>query len=309
MGMASGDSSRWHRHRAPVTRAALAVAALLITGCEGDTRGQTQAPPPAEASAPGSTSAPDAPSTPDTQAEARAPDAPHWYQAPRARAPLAMDGRMDEADWQRAPWTGLFIDIEGDAKPRPRHATRARMLWDDEHLYVAAWLDEPHVWGTLTKHDAIIYRDNDFEVFLDPDGDFRDYFEVEVNALGTVFDLRLNKPYREGGRAIKSWTPPDLVAAVAVSGTLDDPGDEDQGWGVEIAIPFTALAEHTSAALPPDLHDVWRVNFSRVQWQHEIVDGAYRKVPDTPEDNWVWTPQFAINMHIPDRWGFLEFVR
>jgi hypothetical protein len=300
MAKALNDSYAQRRIRALVLGVATTVLSL---SCAGDAPRPLDQDRPAEAEDPVEGLAPVADAAP------RDPGAPARYQAPRTKAPLTVDGRMDEADWERAPWTELFVDIEGDAKPRPRHDTRARMLWDDEHLYVAAWLDEPHVWGTLTEHDAIIYRDNDFEVFLDPDGDRRDYFEVEVNALGTVFDLQLDKPYREGGRAIKGWTPPGLAAAVSVSGTCNDPTDEDQGWGVELAIPLAALAEHTQAAIPPRPQDVWRVNFSRVQWQHDVVDGAYRKLPDTREDNWVWTPQFAVNMHIPDRWGFVEFVR
>lgn len=43
---------------------------------------------------------------------------------------------------------------------------------------------------------SIIYQDNDFEVFLDPDGDNLMYYEVEVNAAGQVWDLLLVKPYR-----------------------------------------------------------------------------------------------------------------
>jgi hypothetical protein len=53
---------------------------------------------------------------------------------------------------------------------------------------------------------------------------------------------------------------------------------------------------------------VWRVNFSRVQWQLEVVDGAYAKVPDTPENNWVWSPQGLIAMHYPEMWGEVLFA-
>jgi hypothetical protein len=169
-------------------------------------------------------------------------------------------------------------------------------------------MEEPDVWGTLVDHDSIIYNDNDFEVFVDPDGDRRWYFEVEVNALGTIFDLMLDRPYRDGGRPIIGWTPPGLRAAVWIDGTLNDPSDEDVGWSVEIAIPWTALAEHAGVPLPPRPGDVWRVNFSRVQWRHDVDDGVYVRRPGTREDNWVWTPQHAIDMHRPEHWGYVELV-
>jgi len=233
---------------------------------------------------------------------------PSRYRAPRTDLAPRIDGVLDDAAWALAPWTALAVDIEGASKPAPAHATRVRMLWDDEHLYVAAQLDEPHVWATLTEHDSIVYRDNDFEVFLDPEGDGLWYVEVEINALGTVFDLALDKPYSRGGRAQIHWSPSALRSAVRVQGTLNDPRDLDQGWTLELAIPHAALAEHAGVPLPPRAGDTWRLNFSRVQWQHDVVDGAYVKRAGVREDNWVWTPQFAINMHLPELWGYLDFV-
>jgi hypothetical protein len=59
--------------------------------------------------------------------------------------------------------------------------------------------------------------------------------------------------------------------------------------------------------VPPKDGVQWRVNFSRVQWRHEVVGGKYRKVKGLPEDNWVWSPQYAINMHRPETWGYVQF--
>ena len=104
------------------------------------------------------------------------------------------------------------------------------MLWDDEYFYVAAEMEEPDLWGTLTERDSVIFHDNDFEVFIDPDGDTHAYYELEVNALGTPWDLMLIKPYRDGGRAIDAWDIAGLQVGVDVRGTLNRPGDRDDGW-------------------------------------------------------------------------------
>ena len=130
---------------------------------------------------------------------------PATYLCPRVEIPPVIDGRVDDPAWEKAPWTGEFLDIEGPAKPRPRLGTRARMVWDDEYFYVAARMEEPHVWATLTERDAVIYHDNDFEIFIDPDGDNHRYYELEINALGTVWDLFLVRPYRDGGPAVNAW--------------------------------------------------------------------------------------------------------
>ena len=234
---------------------------------------------------------------------------PKEYVCYRASGKITIDGKLNDAAWRKAPTTDLFVDIEGDRKPRPRFATRAKMLWDANYFYIAAELEEPHVWGTLTKRDSVIFHDNDFEVFIDPNGDRNEYYEFEINALNTGWDLFLPKPYRDGGKADNSWDIIGLKTAVHIQGTLNNPNDKDQGWTVEIAMPWKALAQYAHKAAPPNEGDEWRVNFSRVEWQHEIVDGKYRKVANTKEDNWVWSPQGVIDMHRPEMWGVVRFVK
>jgi hypothetical protein len=241
-------------------------------------------------------------------AVATSQELPKTYAAPKARQAPVIDGRLDDEAWRSAPWTDYFVDIEGDIKPTPRFKTRVKMLWDDQHLYIAANLEEPHVWATLTKHDSVIFQDNDFEVFVDPNGDTLEYYEFEINALNTGWDLFLDKPYRQGGKARNEWEIPGLRTAAHVDGTLNDPSDTDRGWSVELAFPWKVLAEYAHKPSPPRIGDEWRINFSRVQWQHEIVEGKYRKIPKTKEDNWVWSPQGVINMHVPEKWGRVRFT-
>lgn len=271
---------------------------------------------------------------------AQSPAEPRTYDAPSAASPPAIDGSLDDAAWRAAPWTESFIDIRGEGWPAPAWETRAKIVWDEGHLYIAAELEEPHMWATLADRDAILYREHDFEVFLDPDGDALAYYELEVNALGTEFDLFLDRPYNRRGKANIGWDMAGLRTAVQLDGTLNDPSDRDSGWSVEIAIPWPALvppadfrfpagdeagvtdtaatAERVTRpfrhGLPPRPGDTWRVNFSRVEWPLDVVDGAYRRarVPTRddqhPEHNWVWSPQGEINMHIPEMWGMVRFT-
>jgi hypothetical protein len=240
-------------------------------------------------------------------AQLRIPTHPRGYVCYRAAAPIRVDGRLDEASWLAVPWSEPFVDIEGDAKPVPRFQTRMKMLWDDDYLYVGAELQEPHVWATLTKHDSVIFHDNDFEVFIDPDGDSHEYYEFEINALNTGWDLLLPRPYKDGGRPVDSWEIPGLKTAVHVDGTLNNPADIDRGWTVEIAFPWKVVTELASPCERPKDGDQWRINFSRVEWRHEIIEGKYRRVPSTKEDNWVWSPQGVIDMHRPEMWGYVQF--
>lgn len=182
------------------------------------------------------------------------------------------------------------------------------MLWDDAFFYVGAELEEPHIWATLTQRDSVIFHDNDFEIFLDPDGDHHNYFEIEINALNTVWDLRLPKPYRDGGPALNEWDATEMKTAVKLHGTLNDPTDVDGSWSVEVAIPWASMTPHAGGNCPPKVGDQWKVNFSRVQWQTDIEGTLYRKKPGLKEDNWVWSPQGEIQMHLPEMWGVVQFA-
>jgi hypothetical protein len=243
---------------------------------------------------------------------------PLHYICYRSSSPLTIDGLMREPEWSKADWTEYFTDIEGSLKPDPRLKTRAKMLWDDNYLYIAAFLEEPHVWATLTERESVIFYDPDFEVFIDPDGDTHQYMEYEMNALNTQWDLLLLKPYRDDAVknvAIDNWNFNGIRSAVYIDGTLNNASDADRGWYVEIAIPMDAMIELGSAGKLPVDGEQYRINFSRVEWTTNIVDGKYKKrtrlvegkEKPLPEDNWVWSPQGVIAMHQPETWGFLQF--
>jgi hypothetical protein len=240
------------------------------------------------------------------------PPASEFYIVHKTMDALSADGHLDEPAWAKTDWTQPFMDIRGNKAPKPFYQTRAKMLWDEDYFYYAAELEDPHVWATLTERDAVIFMDNNFEIFIDPDGDTHNYYELEINALGTFWDLLLTKPYRNGGRAINAWDIKGLKIGIRVNGTLNDPSDTDEGWVLEVAIPWDVLMETMPGQLPAD-GDQWRLNFSRVQWHTEIVNGKYVKQrnPDTgeelPEENWSWSPQGLINMHYPEMWGTIQF--
>jgi len=82
---------------------------------------------------------------------------------------------------------------------------------------------------------------------------------------------------------------------VHVDGKINNAKRVDKGWTVEWAIPFASLAIGFDS---PTKFNPWRINFSRVEWLKK----------DGPEENWVWNPTGAVNMHMPDQWGYLRFV-
>ncbi len=234
---------------------------------------------------------------------------PKSYVAYKTTEKVVIDGEDSESSWSKAEWTDIFVDIEGVEKPK--YETKVKMLWDDKNYYILAKIQEPDVWANLKQHDTIIFYNNDFEVFIDPDGDTYNYYELEINALNTVWDLFINKPYRERNVVLNDWNITGLKSAVKVHGTINNPKDTDEGWVLEIAIPWAAYQKsYGEDNVPRD--KFWRVNFSRVNWQYDIINGQYfRKKEESgkflPEYNWVWSPQGVINMHEPEKWGYVYF--
>jgi len=238
---------------------------------------------------------------------------PLHYIASKTQTAPDIDGNLTDPAWQTAAWTEYFSDIEGDIRPKPLYQTRVKMLWDDQYLYIGAELEEPNVWAYVTGHDEVVFRDNDFEVFVNPDNNARNYFEIETNAIKTIFDLFLPEPYKNGGDPLVGWDAQGLKKAVHINGTLNDPRDKDHGWTVEMAIPIWSISMGNQPETPHP-GSLWRINFSRVEWDTDAKDGKYVKRTDPatqktlPEHNWVWSPQGVIDMHFPERWGYLLFA-
>lgn len=233
------------------------------------------------------------------------------YVCQRAEVPPVIDGKLDDAVWQRAFLSAPFADISEPGAP-PQE-TRMQMVWDDDFLYIAARMAETNVWATLAARDSIIYHDPDFEVFIDAQGKGRNYIELEINALNTVWDLFITRPYgHEDCVALHDWDIKRLKHAVHVEGSLNNPADTDQGWSVELAIPWESITGHSH--LPrkgeaPKPGSEMRMNFSRVSWEvaRDAASPAGVRKLAMPERNDVWAPTGAVNIHKPEKWGVVRF--
>ncbi|MDO7172649.1 carbohydrate-binding family 9-like protein [Mariniflexile sp. AS56] len=234
---------------------------------------------------------------------------PKTYTAYKASQKINIDGNDFDEAWNEVSWSEPFKDIVGEKLPK--YKTQVKMLWDDTYFYILAKMEEPHVWANLTKRDTIIFYNNDFEVFIEPDGDTHNYYELEINALNTVWDLFISQPYRTENVVLNDWNITGLKSAVKVNGTINDPSDTDEGWMLEIAIPWAVYKTgYFQKNIPTD--SFWRVNFSRVNWDFQLTNGVYERKKDAKgkllhEYNWVWSPMGVVNMHEPEKWGYVYF--
>ena len=153
--------------------------------------------------------------------------------------PITIDGKGDEEAWKHAqridnfylPWLGPMA--------RPAHAkTRAKLLWDREHLYFFADMEDADLFADVTERDGQTWDNDVFELFFKPADDRPGYYEFHVNAAGTVMDMFL--PRRGAGGFKKFVKDGDfhLETAVKLRGTLNQRTDKDEGWSVEGKIPW-----------------------------------------------------------------------
>ncbi len=179
-----------------------------------------------------------------------------------------------------APATAALCDVVSGAAPA--QTTALRITWAGDELQIVFEAVDREPWATLTQRDAPLYTEEVVEVFLDPVGDLAAYFEIEVNPLGTVFDLLVRRT-RRGLLKDLRWDCEALRSEVTQNGA---------GWTATLAIPFASLS-----ATAPVPGTRWRANFCRID-----------RPRDRPRELSAWSYTGVPLFHVPERFGVLEFV-
>jgi len=172
----------------------------------------------------------------------------------------------------------------------PRLATSVSVWYDDAYLTVLFSASDDHVAASHFRHDAPLYEEDVVELFLAPE-DPRDYYEIEVSPVGTVFDARIHSP--DGMRATmttdRAWTCEGLIAAVRQI--------VESGGAISIdtllRVPFAALGRPA-----PRAGETWRANFFRID-RHPALGDEFS----------AWQPTLRVpaDFHLPDVFGTLRF--
>lgn len=175
------------------------------------------------------------------------------YGARAVPEPVRIDGVLDEPAWALSPRVGELRLIHAPDR-RPVFPTEAAVTWDARFLYVAFACTDPAPWARYEARDDRLWEEEVVEVFLDPDGDGRNYAELEVSPRNVVVDLLIAAPGAAGPGA-RRWNIDGLQTAVS---------RHADGWIAEIAVPWAALhdAGVTSA---PRVGDRWRVGLYRIK--------------------------------------------
>jgi hypothetical protein len=214
------------------------------------------------------------------------------YQVHRAAIAPRLDGRLDDAVWQTArPVTFVFPWPNQTGKMQK---TVARLAWDSDNLYVAYDCDDSDVTAVQTGHDDPTYTDDAVEIFIAPPGVKNLYLGLEMNARAVLYDYLYPFPQR----LIKHYDLPGVRLAASIRGTLNNSADQDQGWSLEVAIPWRAFADLADNPVPKT-GDRWIANMNR--W-----DGTQ---PNRRLSQWSDSGMVRPDPHYPDRFGQLLFAQ
>ncbi len=248
------------------------------------------------------------------------------YTCHRASAPITIDGDLDKAAWAEAPRTPRFGDL---VSGNPGFFdTRSALLWDDEALYAAFWLEERDVHSTHDERTGLTWLENTVELYIagpgayytlaiTPDNRRSEMFFIWKDSYAhggrydvEEFDLATQKPMAFGGDAAPhgergmrwgffDWTFPGLKTAVRIDGTLDERNDIDRGWHVEIALPWRGIERLYDGPLPPAQNTTIPITTARCQ----MVEQRATSFPA------VWTPYTMLEggLHMPEQYPQVNF--
>lgn len=184
------------------------------------------------------------------------------------------------------PSTDLRRATDGQ---EPRLGTAVAAYYDERYLSLVFSGEDDEVVATYRGHDDPIYLEDVVEAFLAPVNP-TEYFEIDANPLGTMFDAKIVSPDGER-RTMKSqpdWNCEECWALVQRE-TRDD---KRSRFSIVMRIAFAALKRPT-----PKPGEIWRGNFFRVDRSSSGDEySAWQPTYRTPPD-----------FHVPGSFGNLIF--
>jgi cellulose/xylan binding protein with CBM9 domain len=205
---------------------------------------------------------------------------------------IVVDGKLSETAWLQArPITLMF---PWDFQTGKKQKTTVKMVRNADTLYVGYEAEDTDITAIYENRDDPTYKDDCVEIFIKPSQETDSYFGMEMNARGVLFDYFYPFP----NSLDKGLNFEGVQLKTTLRGTLNQRNDQDNGWTLEVAIPFKNFAQLSKQAAPKS-GDKWRVQVNR--WDG-TEDSAGRRL-----SMWCHPGLKAANPHNPERFGIVVF--
>ncbi|HUW33927.1 MAG TPA: carbohydrate-binding family 9-like protein [Planctomycetota bacterium] len=202
---------------------------------------------------------------------------------PRAAATPKLDASAKDPTWNDAAVVPKLVLSLGDGgKGLEAVSTEVRLLWDDANLYVRFICADTEIFAPHPEHDGKHYEGDVCEIFFDPVGDQRQYFELQVSPDNHVLDqviLVTGEPkftpaltfdWGFSGRNVWFWLDWTMEGFRTATSRIEKDG-KVAGWIVDAAVPAKAsLKRLGTGKFAPD--KTMRINFLRYE-RPPIGDG------------------------------------
>ena len=220
------------------------------------------------------------------------------YKVSRAKGPITVDGKMDEATWKDAEVESFNYFYRAD-KPFEKQNSKFRMLWDDDNLYLFYACEDTSLTARETKPDGRPYMDDCAEFFCLPIPDSLSFhFGFEINITKAVYDyVMLYRYYNNRSFFVPGYNPAFKVE-VTYDGTINNEKDKDKMWQMEIAIPWGAFTNFSGR---PRSGAKWA--FQAVRQDRNFVDDRFRSTSTLYP-----IYDIRLDVHQPNRFGIMEFT-
>lgn len=231
---------------------------------------------------------------------------PPEYHCRKTINDITIDGILDEPDWNKAVRVPIGIRHNTDGRMTLRPMGYARILYSDDAFYAAFEIIDHDIHAAGEGHDgADTEPPNDVVLlFIDVNDDNEHFFELQLNPLNAFNDLFILRPQGKsplnerltyGFMSFREYNISECESAVSVQGTVNEPGDTDEGWTAEVKLPFKSLMMPGQKPSPAP-GDAWRIQI------------AFQTGTDKGHRYHVWAPSFnEWHHHCIDHWGKAVF--
>jgi len=207
--------------------------------------------------------------------------------------PITIDGGLDDRVWQLTKSVVLKENRSGNNVSDSRLMTSVMTCYDDSTLYIAFICNDPDIWTSFTKRDEHLWEDEVVEVFIDVDNVMDTYVEIEVSPANVLFDSYIVDPENIDVSETSRFDLLGIRTNVRINGSLNERGDKDESWTVEIAVPFKDLS--TENTLEVNTQTEIKINFFRSDENRGMKPASY-----------AWSPTGG-RFHKPSVFGKLKF--
>lgn len=217
------------------------------------------------------------------------------YKVKKLSAPVVIDG-----DWNKYPWQSIIpLEVTNIMGPVPafRPAVRAKMMYDEENLYVIFHVDDRYVRCVTNRPNGPVWEDSCVEFFFSPDINFPEkYFNLEINCGGTPL-MHYNLVPRGKFIEIGIEDIRKIEIAHSLPELVDPEIRERMAWTVEYRIPINILKNY-SGITSPEQGVEWKANFYK----------CAEKNSNPHFITWSFVQNEKPDFHLPQFFGTLKFL-